>query len=192
MRRAVFLDRDGVINQDTGYVHRPEEFRFVPGAPEAIKMLRDAGFLVVVVTNQSGVARGYYPLTAVHELHRYIDDQLAGLATKIDGYYICPHHPEQGTAPYRMVCACRKPLPGMLRKAAADLNIDLKVSYLVGDHLRDVLAGRAAGCRTFLVNSSEMRSQDENLPAGTRVVNTVLAAAREILDDLSSSNGEDV
>ena len=151
--RAVFLDRDGTINVERDYLYRPEEFTFIPGAPEAIRMLREAGYLVVVVTNQSGIARGYYDEAALHRIHRHMDDLLARAGTSVDAYYYCPHHPDGTVDSYRSVCDCRKPLPGMLLQAARDLGIDLAASYIIGDKQADVTAGLRAGCRPLLVKT---------------------------------------
>ncbi|HEX8960345.1 MAG TPA: D-glycero-beta-D-manno-heptose 1,7-bisphosphate 7-phosphatase [Geobacteraceae bacterium] len=179
-RRAVFLDRDGTINVEKEYLHRPEEFAFIPGAPEAIRLLKEAGFLVIVVTNQSGVGRGYYDEAAVHRLHRYMDGELARFGTGVDGYYLCPHHPLHGVGPYRRDCGCRKPLPGMLLEAAKDFSVDLAASWIVGDKLADVEAGLAAGCRPLLVRTGYGEEESARLPAGVPVCDDLLAAARAI------------
>lgn len=150
-RPAVFLDRDGTINVEKNYLYRVEDFVFIPGAPEAIRRLKDAGYLVVVVTNQSGVARGYYSLADVDRLHRHIQGELAKAGTSIDAFYVCPHHPSEGTGAFRVDCDCRKPKPGLLRRAAEDLAIDLEASYLVGDKPADIDAARSAGCEPILV-----------------------------------------
>jgi D-glycero-D-manno-heptose 1,7-bisphosphate phosphatase len=178
--KAVFLDRDGVINVEKGYVHRIEEFELLPGVPQAIRLLKDAGFLVIVVTNQSGVARGYYPLEAVHRLHRHLDAELAAFGTRVDAYYICPHHPEHGIGDLKTACSCRKPLPGMLEQAASDFGVDLNGSYMIGDNATDVAAGLAAGCRpVFLENDSGGR--EARLPEDIPVFSGLLEAARAIV-----------
>ena len=178
-RGAVFLDRDGTINVDHGYVFRPGDFEFIPGAPEAIRRLKGAGYLVIVVTNQAGVARGLYGESDVHDLHRHLDRELARHNTAIDAYYYCPHHPEKGTEPYRRECACRKPLPGMLLQAAADFSVDLARSFLVGDKRSDIEAGLAAGCQPILVETG-YGADVESLPAEVpRVAD--LAAAVELI-----------
>ena len=181
--RAVFLDRDGTVNVEKEYLHRPEEFAFIDGAPEAISLLKNAGFLVIVVTNQSGIGRGYYDEAAVHRLHRYMDEQLARQGTAVDGYYLCPHHPLHGIGDYRRECGCRKPLPGMLLEAAADFSIDLNASYVIGDKMADVEAGLAAGCRPLLVRTGYGEKESASLPAGISVVDDILAAARQIISE---------
>lgn len=180
-RAAVFLDRDGTINVEKEYLHRSEEFEFIPGAPEAIRILKEAGYLVVVVTNQSGVARGYYDEAAVHRLHRFVDRELATVGASIDAYYLCPHHPHHGIGPYRTECACRKPLPGMLLAAAEDLEIDLSRSWIVGDKGADVAAGLAAGCRPIMVRTGYGASEAGLVPPGVTVCDDLPAAARTIL-----------
>lgn len=151
--RAVFLDRDGVINVEKEYLHRVEDFQFLPGVPQSLRLLKQAGFLLIVVTNQSGVARGYFSLEDVHRLHRHLQDELKRYGVAIDGFYICPHHPEHGTGDLCRECSCRKPMPGLIESAAADFAVDPARSFLVGDKLSDVEAGQAAGCRCFLVRT---------------------------------------
>ena len=150
-RRAVFLDRDGTINVEKNYLHKIEDFEFIPGAPEAIKRLKDAGFLVIVVSNQSGIGRGYFDEDAVEQLQLHIQDELARLGTSIDAFYFCPHHPDEGLGEYKVVCDCRKGQPGMLLQAAREHDIDLQQSFMVGDKLADIEAGESAGCQSILV-----------------------------------------
>jgi D-glycero-D-manno-heptose 1,7-bisphosphate phosphatase len=150
-RAAVFLDRDGTINVEKNYLHKIEDFEFIPGAPQAIKRLKDAGFLVVVVSNQAGVARGYFDEAAVRALHEHIQAELAFYGTSVDAFYFCPHHPEEGVGAYKVSCNCRKGEPGMLLQAAEEHKIDLGRSYMVGDKLADTQAGLKAGCRPFMV-----------------------------------------
>lgn len=184
--RAVFLDRDGTINEEKGYLFRTEEFAFIPGAPEAIRLLKEAGFLIIVVTNQSGVGRGYYDEAAVDAIHRHLDGELAALGTGVDGYYFCPHHPEHGIGRYRVECECRKPLPGMLLQAAADHGIDLSRSYMIGDKLVDVTTGIKAGCRPLLIRTGYGAAESGELPRGVPVYDDILAAARAIIASLLS------
>jgi D-glycero-D-manno-heptose 1,7-bisphosphate phosphatase len=181
LRRAVFLDRDGTVNVDFDYVHRAEQFEFIPGAAEAIRMLREAGFVVIVVTNQSGIGRGYYDEAAVETLHRYMDAELAKAGTTVDGYYFCPHHPHKGIGKYLMECDCRKPLPGRLLRAADEFSIDLSRSYLVGDKLSDVEAALKAGSTPLLVTTGHGEKHAPDVPPGTRVLPDLMAAAREII-----------
>jgi D-glycero-D-manno-heptose 1,7-bisphosphate phosphatase len=180
-KRAVFLDRDGTINEEKEYLYRAEDFVFIPGAVEGITRLKGAGYLVVVVTNQSGIGRGYYSEADLKKLHSHMEGELAKAGTCLDGYYFCPHHPDQGLGPYAVHCDCRKPLPGMLRKAARDLGIDLTSSWMVGDKLADVTAGRAAGCRSILVRTGYGAAEAGEIPAGVPVVENLLAAAGLIL-----------
>lgn len=150
-RRAVFLDRDGTINIEKNYLHKIEDFEFIPGAPEAIKKLKEAGFLVIVVSNQSGVARGYFNEDSVNQLHQHIQNELAVYGTSIDDFYFCSHHPDKGLGAYKVDCDCRKGNPGMLLQAACEHNLDLQNSFMVGDKLADIEAGERAGCRSLLV-----------------------------------------
>nr|WP_027714500.1 D-glycero-beta-D-manno-heptose 1,7-bisphosphate 7-phosphatase [Desulfuromonas sp. TF] len=150
-RRAVFLDRDGTINEEKDYLHRIEDFVFIPGAAEAIRRLKEAGFLVIVVTNQSGVARGYYTLEEVAILHRHMQRVLETVGAAVDGIYVCPHHPVEGVGEYRRECDCRKGRPGMLLRAAREHGIDLSRSYMIGDKIADVEAGEVAGCLPLMV-----------------------------------------
>jgi D-glycero-D-manno-heptose 1,7-bisphosphate phosphatase len=178
--RAVFLDRDGTINLDHGYVFRAADFQFIVGAREAIRKLKDAGYLVIVVTNQAGIARGLYDEADLHELHRHLDRELATYGTAIDAYYYCPHHPEEGREPYLRDCACRKPLPGMLLQAAADFSLKLDSSFLVGDKRSDIQAGVAAGCRSILVQTGYGSGPDD-LPPDIPQVADLMEAAHLIL-----------
>lgn len=181
MKRAVFLDRDGTINLEKGYLFRTADFEFVPGAAEAIRLLNGAGFLVVVVTNQSGVARGYYSEEDVAVLHRHIEEQLSRCGARVDAWLYCPHHPD-GKGAYAQTCACRKPRPGMLFEAARQYGIDLKNSVMIGDKLADVEAAIAAGCSPILVRSGYGAEEEQRLPAGTRVYDDLLSAVRSFCD----------
>lgn len=184
--RAVFLDRDGVINVEKEYLHRVEDFQFLPGVPRALRLLKDAGFLLVVVTNQSGVARGYFSLEAVHRLHRHLQHELQRHGVSIDGFYVCPHHPVHGTGEFRRECSCRKPMPGLIEKAAADFAIDPTRSFLVGDKLSDVEAGQAAGCRCFLVRTGYGGAiPPETIDEQVSIVDDLPAAVQIILENES-------
>lgn len=147
-RRAVFLDRDGVLIRDVVHLTSASQIEILPGVPESLRRLRDAGWLLVVVTNQSVVARGLVTEEQLGEIHRVLEGQLRARGAAVDAIYYCPHHPEGVVTTYRTVCDCRKPEPGMLLRATADLGIDLRASVMVGDAGSDIEAGRRAGCRT--------------------------------------------
>ena len=150
-RPAVFLDRDGTINVEVDHLSRPEELRLLPDAARAIARLRSAGCPVVVVTNQSAVARGLLTEAELSGIHREFERLLREQGTGVDAIYYCPHHPEFGSPAYRRACACRKPGPGLLRRAALEHGLDLERSFMVGDRLSDLQAGWNAGCRVVLV-----------------------------------------
>ena len=146
MTSAVFLDRDGVINVDRGYVCTWERFEFLPGVPEALRELQDAGYLLVVVSNQSGIGRGYYSESDVDLLNQAVAEYLDSTAgVTLSGIYYCPHHPTEAEKEYRIHCTCRKPAPGLIHRATREHAIDVKTSLLVGDKDSDIEAGRAAG-----------------------------------------------
>jgi D-glycero-D-manno-heptose 1,7-bisphosphate phosphatase len=183
-KKAVFLDRDGTINIEKNYLHRVEDFEFILGAPEAIRRLRQAGFLIIVVTNQSGVARGMFGLPAVEKLHQHMQAELGKIGAAIDAFYICPHHPLEGQGDLRRDCDCRKGKPGLLLRAAADYDVDLSRSYMIGDKRADVEAGRAAGCEAILVLSGYGGGEAEKVPQDTPVFPTIVQAVEFILRKL--------
>ena len=148
---AIFLDRDGVINVEVEYLHKPEDVMLTPSCGEAIACLNQLHIPVIVVTNQAGIGRGYYTEQDMCAVHGQIDQLLSRAGAHIDCYYYCPHHPTAGIGAYRTTCTCRKPQPGMLLQAAKDLSIDLKRSYIIGDKLSDLEAGYQVGCKGILV-----------------------------------------
>jgi D-glycero-D-manno-heptose 1,7-bisphosphate phosphatase len=150
-KKAVFLDRDGTINVEKNYLYKPEDLELFDGAAEAIRSLKSSGYLVIVVTNQSGVARGYFTVDDVNVLHEHLQKELAKAGAEVDAFYLCPHHPTEGQGDYLRECDCRKGAPGMLLEAAEEFNVDLKRSYMVGDKLADIDAGQRAGCKSLLV-----------------------------------------
>lgn len=150
---AAFLDRDGVINKDVDFPRSASDVEILPWVAESIKRLNDQGVLVVVVTNQSGVARGYFSETTLADIHEKIRNLLAEKGARIDAIYYCPHLPGADNEEYAIECDCRKPAPGMILQAASELGIDPARSFLVGDSERDIEAGKSAGCYTFLVAS---------------------------------------
>ncbi len=145
MRRAAFLDRDGVINVDHAYVCRFEDFEFIDGVLEAARLLADAGFDLIIVTNQSGIGRGYYTEEDFLALDRQVREVFKKAGAPLAGVYFCPHHPKEALPAWRCVCNCRKPAPGMILKAAQDLSIDLSRSVMFGDKPSDMQAAAAAG-----------------------------------------------
>lgn len=153
MHKAVFLDRDGTVNAEVGYLRDLADLRLIPGAGTAIKRFQEAGLKVILVTNQSGVARGYFPESLVHEAHELLDQMLLSEGAKIDAVYYCPHHPTAGNSMYTMECDCRKPGTGLIDRAARDLGIDVKRSYVVGDKWSDVELGQRVGAHSILVQS---------------------------------------
>ena len=153
LKPAVFLDRDGVIIEDSHYLGDATSVRLVPGAAETIAVLNRAGWTIVIVTNQSGVARGLFALDAVTAVHDQLTELLYGYGAKIDSYYFCPHHPSVGERPYRQDCDCRKPRPGLLKRAEAELGIDLGRSWVVGDRHGDLELAFRAGAKAALVKS---------------------------------------
>lgn len=146
MTKAVFLDRDGTINEEAGYLHECDKIKFIPGTAEALRLLKEKGYLLIVITNQSGVGRGYYPIEDVYKVHQYMNELLRQYGAGIDGFYCCPHVEEDK-------CACRKPMTGMYLEAQKDFDIDLKRSYMVGDKVTDILAAKELGCGVGLVFS---------------------------------------
>lgn len=156
LRPAAFLDRDGVINVDHGYTHRPEDLAFVEGAPAGIRRLNEAGYLVVVVTNQSGVARGFYTEVDVERFHAHMRAELAKAGARIDAFYSCPYHPEGIVAEYRIDHPDRKPKPGMILRALGDLPIDASQSFLIGDQPTDMAAAAAANISGHRFNGGDL------------------------------------
>ncbi|TXI95635.1 MAG: D-glycero-beta-D-manno-heptose 1,7-bisphosphate 7-phosphatase [Aquabacterium sp.] len=158
-RKVAFLDRDGVINLDRAYVHKWEEFEFVPGAVDAMRRLREAGYALVVVTNQSGLARGMYSEAEYQALTKAMCSALAQAGAEVEAVYHCPHHPKGQVAEWAVECDCRKPAPGMILRAAKELGVSLADSFLVGDKPSDIEAARAAGVgRAYIVQSDNAES----------------------------------
>jgi D-glycero-D-manno-heptose 1,7-bisphosphate phosphatase len=180
--KAVFLDRDGTVVRDVGYLSDPGELEFIPGAADAVKMLNEAGFKVIVVSNQSGVARGLIEESRLADIHARLDEMLGEYGAKVDGYYYCPHHPEHGE---RIRCDCRKPGPEMANIAAREHGIDLARSYFVGDKMSDILLGKNAGGKTILVltgyGEGERRRMNDEGVSPDMVVRGLAEAADWIL-----------
>ena len=153
MSKAVFLDRDGTIARDVPYCSRPEDLEILPTVPQAIRLLNQHGFKVVVVTNQSGVARGYFSKETLRNIHDKMSDELARQDANIDAIYYCPHHPDDN-------CQCRKPKTGLLTQAAMEHNIELSTSFMVGDTEIDIVSGNTVNCKTILVTTGPKRGED--------------------------------
>jgi D-glycero-D-manno-heptose 1,7-bisphosphate phosphatase len=179
----VFLDRDGTVIEEVGYLNRLDRISFFPWSVDAVRVLNDAGLLVVVVTNQAGVARGYFDEKLVQAAHALIDERMRDGRARIDGYYYCPHHPDGSVETFRTVCDCRKPKPGMILRAARDLDIDVARSFVVGDRWLDVEMGRAAGATTVLVKTGYGLEDDDHADglAADMVADNLMDAAGWIL-----------
>jgi D-glycero-D-manno-heptose 1,7-bisphosphate phosphatase len=160
-RPAVFLDRDGTLNEEVNYLHTIENFEWVPGAPEAVQRLNTLGVPVLVVTNQSGVARGYYEEDDVERLHAWMNEELAGIDAKIDAFYYCPYHPEGTVEKYRALSHCRKPNPGMFETAMEEWGVDPVRSFVVGDKNTDLIPGNELGMTTILVRTGHGDTEDD-------------------------------
>ncbi|GAB4299675.1 MAG: D-glycero-beta-D-manno-heptose 1,7-bisphosphate 7-phosphatase [Desulfuromonadia bacterium] len=190
-RPGVFLDRDGTINEDLGYVHTVDRFILLPGVREAIRRLNLVGIPVVVVTNQSGIGRGMYSEEEMHTLHRHLDLLLQEKGAWVDGYLFCPHHPTDAHPPYRRECDCRKPAPGLLREGAERFGLDLGRSFMVGDKVADMNAARAAGCHPVLVRTGHGRGEESRVGCGVAVVDDLPAAVDYIMNRIERSRDGD-
>lgn len=169
MNRAVFIDRDGTIAKDVPYCSRPEDFELLPGAAEGIKLLKENGFLVIIITNQSGIARGYFTEETLAKIHQKMQMELAQYGACVDAIYYCPHHPDDG-------CDCRKPKPKLVLQAARDLNIDLSQSYVIGDSEMDIELAKQAGCAGAVkvgtsTNTGNLWPVDSFLTAALQILN---------------------
>jgi D-glycero-D-manno-heptose 1,7-bisphosphate phosphatase len=186
-RRAVFLDRDGTVIDENGYVNHIDRVRYLPRSAEAIRKLNENGVLALLVTNQSGVARRIFDRALVERVHEGIQAWLAAAGARIDAYYYCPHHPEGADPEYRLVCDCRKPKPGMIERAAREHGVDLARSYMVGDTLSDIEAAERAGVAGVLVRSGYGRGEIEHRlpwkgPKPLHVAEDLLDAVEWILE----------
>jgi len=193
-KTAVFLDRDGTINEEVGYVNHLHRVRLYPWASEAIRKLNRAGVPVVAVTNQSGVARGYFTEELVRQAHEKIARELALQGARVDAYYYCPHHPAAPLEAYRLDCRCRKPSTALLEQAAGRFELDLQESYVVGDTYRDMQLGFNAGARTILLMTGygrgEYEYQRSNWPRSPDLIaENLLEAADKILGELADTGG---
>jgi D-glycero-D-manno-heptose 1,7-bisphosphate phosphatase len=180
----VFLDRDGTMIEDVGYLDAVARVAFYPWTIDAIRALNRAGLAVVVVTNQSGIARGFFSEALVEATHRHLSSRIEAGRARVDGYYYCPHHPDGTVERYRRACDCRKPARGLIDRAAADLGLDPARSFVVGDRWLDMQLGREVGARTILVRSGSGAVEETRPPAGVAadaIVDNLVAAASWIL-----------
>ncbi len=187
LRPAVFFDRDGNLNEEIGYAGDPDRIRLLPGAAEAVRAVREAGMPAVVISNQSGIARGLLTVEQVETVNARVLGLLAAEGAAVDALYYCPHHPEGEIAAYAIACECRKPAPGLLQRAAAEHGIDLPASYVVGDKVSDVQLAHAVGGRGVLVQTGYgPREREKAVAQGVKidhVANDVLDAVRWILTE---------
>ncbi len=176
--QAVFLDRDGTIAPDVNYCRRPEDFNLFPGAGEAVKLLNNHGFKVIVITNQSGIARGYFTVQTLEQIHQKMVDELSHSGAVLDAIYYCPHHPDDG-------CECRKPKTALFRQAAHELDIEFGRSFVVGDASIDIEAGKTLGCKTILLTANP--KQDDKPTQSDYTANNLIKAAQWILKNTKST-----
>lgn len=185
LKPAVFLDRDGTINQEVGYIRDLKNLALIPGAAEAIRNLNQLGIPVVVVTNQSGVARGYYPESWMEQLHGRLKELLAAEGAELDGVYYCPHLPDGEVAEYSFDCDCRKPEPGMLEQAAQELHLDLSRSFMIGDKATDIDVGLRVGCKTILLRSGYgeqvLKGEYQHIPESDYISDSLIESYQTIL-----------
>lgn len=199
MKQAIFLDRDGTLIEEVGYLDCPEDIKVYPAAFDAVSKINESGALAIVITNQSAVARGWVNERDLQQWHQLMARTFQANGSRLDAFYYCPHHPDIGSAPYKRVCTCRKPKPGLLQRAADELDINLLSSYMVGDRLIDIETGHRARCGSILVksgcglleleqlNNREKTDKDSvsHLQRPDRVVKNVLDGVKWILEQTS-------
>ncbi|MBI3839821.1 MAG: HAD family hydrolase [Planctomycetia bacterium] len=181
-KRAIFLDRDGTLTRDLGFVHRAEDLRLLDNAVAGLRRMSAAGFRLFITTNQSGIARGYFSEADMHAFNAALQQQLRAEGVEIEAIYFCPFHPEGRVAAYRRDSPLRKPRPGMILQAAAEHRLDLNASFAIGDKKSDILAGQAAGCSTILIRTGAAGAGENELQANADFVAPDLLAAAEWID----------
>jgi len=189
------MDRDGTISEEVGYINHASRFRVFDYSPPAVKLLNENGWLAIVVTNQAGVARGYFPETMIGAVHDVLNTELAGAGAHLDAIYYCAHHPSAGEPPYRLDCDCRKPKPGLITKAAKEFDIDLATSWMIGDRYSDVELARNAGVKSALVLSGYGRGEWEHSSADWQhhpdlIAENLFEAVEQIIAQKQSLNLE--
>ena len=188
VRRAVFIDRDGTISEEVGYVNHVSRYRVFPFAAEALRTLHEAGWLAILVTNQAGVARGYFAEELIGQVHARLAEELERDGARLDAVFYCPHHPSVGEPPYRLDCDCRKPKPGLIQGAAREFGLDLRRCWMVGDRYSDVELARNAGVRSAFVLTGYGRGELEYQSHAWAqqpdlVAENLLEAARKIVEE---------
>lgn len=185
MNKAIFLDRDGTINIDKQYLYKIDDFELLPGVVEGLKLLQSEEYLLIVITNQSGIGQGYYSEEDFFELNIWMLDYLSQRGIKISKVYFCPHHPNAVIEKYRKICTCRKPALGMYEQAIREYNIDLTESFVIGDKIRDCAICRITSCRGYLVSKNEKTSIINDVKNGkyarVKYKNNLLEAALDII-----------
>ena len=186
-RPAIFIDRDGTINEQMGYINHLSRFNILPGVPEAIKLLNENNFIVIVVTNQSGIARGYYPLELVEKIHTHMEETLEKEGAQIDDIFYCPHYPRGKVKEYSIECDCRKPDTGMIRKAIEKHAVDLTQSYMIGDYHTDLELADNANIKSIMVKTGYGLGEIEHILPGlpykpVYTADDLLDAVKWILD----------
>ena len=190
---AVFIDRDGTMSEEVGYVNHISRFKLLENTAAAVKLLNEAGVLAIVATNQAGVARGYFEEPMINKVHEKLKNELAKSGASVDAIYYCPHHPSAGKPPYRAECNCRKPKPGMILRAREDFDIDLSRSYMVGDKISDVEFGQKLGLKSVMVMTGygigeyEHQRQDWKT-APDFMADDLLGAVKWIIEDIRRSS----
>jgi len=171
---AIFLDRDGTINEEMGYINHISRFKIFPFVVESIKIFRENGFKTIVITNQSGVGRGFFTEELVQRIHQDLNDYLKKNGTKLDGIYYCPHHPTEGKGKYKMDCNCRKPKTGLIKQAVEDHNVDLDNSYMIGDRFKDMIFANNLNIKSGFVltgyGQGEFENQRETWPFNPDII----------------------
>lgn len=189
MNKAIFLDRDGTINVEKNYLYKIEDFEFLPGVIEGLKLLQDAGFLLIIITNQSGIGRGFYTEKDFHILNKWMSEKLKENGVNITSVYYCPHLPDAAIEKYRIECDCRKPKLGMFNKAVKDYNIDLSQCYSIGDKIRDCAICNNSSCLGFLVGNNEKSAIIDDVMKGKfdriQYASDLCAAAHVITDNIN-------
>jgi D-glycero-D-manno-heptose 1,7-bisphosphate phosphatase len=181
VKRAVFLDRDGTMIEEVGYLDRIDRVRFFPYSIDAIRLLNRAQYAVVVATNQAGIGRGFFDEAFVEATHLAVAETLAAGGARVDAFYYCPHHPDATVAAYRQACGCRKPQPGMFRRAAADHHLDLARSFVIGDRAHDVAAGASAGAQGVLVRTGYGAGTERSEHGAAAVTDNLMGAVSWVL-----------